>query len=43
MIVEKGKETEETEQKEGRARDEGVCVCVGGGVLLLLVCLSGCH
>ena len=31
MIVEKGKETEETEQKEGRARDEGVCVCVCGG------------
>lgn len=30
MIVEKGKETEETEQKEGRARDEGVCVCGGG-------------
>lgn len=47
MIVEKRKEkkTEETEQKEGRARDEGECVgvCVGGGLLLLLVCLSGCH
>lgn len=37
MIVEKRKEkkTEETEQKEGRARDEGECVgvCGGGGVI----------